>query len=128
MSDLSPILEFSSVSTSPDIVYDLPLSDVTFALRGGELALVRFDHHAPRTPLADAAMGLAALDAGEVRILGENWETLSPDQASRCRGQIGRLFEHRWVFHLDVDENVTLRLRHHTRRPLAEIDLEAEEL
>jgi len=45
------------------------------------------------------------------------------------RAQIGRVFDgHGWISNLNVNENVTLAQRHHTRRPDAEILAEAEAL
>ena len=125
----APILEFLEVTTAPDAWFDVPLTHASFALGNGDLAMFRFHHQAPRSPLADAAMGLAELQAGQVRFRGVPWQEISPTEEARRRGQIGRLFGmHGWVNHLDVDENITLRLRHHTRRPLAEIEREATEL
>jgi len=124
------ILAFDAVTTAADVLYDARIIGATFALRAGELALIRFDPHAPRSPLPDAAMGLAELSGGAVQILGQSWEALSPRASCRLRGRIGRLFgmQDAWVDHLDIDENVTLRLRHHTRRRLSVIDREANEL
>ncbi len=129
MEMVTPILEFTSVTTSPDPWFDMPLLETTFAIKPGELGLIRFDHHSPRLPIADAAMGLAGLQTGDVHFLGQPWTTFSPREAAQNRGQIGRLFGvHGWVYHLDVDENMTLRLRHHTKRTLADIDREVIEL
>jgi phospholipid/cholesterol/gamma-HCH transport system ATP-binding protein len=127
MSDTAPILVFDSITTGIDPWYDTSVENFSLALKPGELGLIRFDRHAPRGPLPDAAMGLIELTAGEICFLGESWTSLSANVASQRRGQIGRLFAERgWVHHLDVDENITLRQRHHTRRAVAEIETEAE--
>jgi phospholipid/cholesterol/gamma-HCH transport system ATP-binding protein len=77
-------------------------------------------------PLADLAAGLVAPDSGQVRFEGEDWQTLHPDEAAAARGRMGRIFEKRgWISNLDVDENITLAQRHHTTRPVAEIEAEA---
>jgi phospholipid/cholesterol/gamma-HCH transport system ATP-binding protein len=130
MANQGSILSFDSVSTAKDLpAYDLPMLNVSLALDAGELALFRFDRHAPRTVLPDAAMGLVEIASGSVRFMGDDWQRLSPGRAAERRGEIGRFFGTRgWVFHLDVDENITLSQRHHTRRPLAEIEHEANEL
>lgn len=127
--DSRVILEFAAVTSAPDPWYDAPITNATFALQGGDLALFRFNHQAPRSPIADAAMGLVELLTGQVRFGGRRWQDFSPTEEARRRGNIGRLFGmHGWVNHLDVDENITLRLRHHTRRPLPEIEQEAAAL
>lgn len=129
MSDSAPILVVDSITTEMDPWYDATVENFSLTLKPGELGLIRFDRHAPRRPLPDAAMGLVELIAGDVRFQGESWAALPPDAANRRRGQIGRLFAERgWVHHLDVDENVTLRLRHHTRRAVADIGTEAEQI
>jgi phospholipid/cholesterol/gamma-HCH transport system ATP-binding protein len=68
------------------------------------------------------------LAAGEVRFLGESWNTVHRDKAPGLRGRIGRVFdEPGWVSNLDVDENITLSQRYHTRRPEPEIHEEARQ-
>jgi len=125
-----PIVEFQSVTAAAaDAGPSAPLADFSLALHPGELALVRFDPRPGHGPLPDLAMGLLDPDRGTVRFQGEPWPSLRPDEVARGRGQIGRLFGKRgWVYHLDVDENVTLRARHHTRRPVPEIEAEAHRL
>src|SRR5258708_2834021 len=87
------ILAFNAVTTAPDpLLYDAAIADVTFSLRGGDLAIVRFDPHAPRSSLPDAAMGLAELARGEVCIFDQPWDALRPRASCRLRGRIGRLF------------------------------------
>ena len=55
-----------------------------------------------------------------------DWEEMAADAAAAARGRIGRVFEVRgWISNLDVDENITLAQRHHTSRPLGEIEAEA---
>ena len=77
-------------------------------------------------PLADAAEGLLAPQAGCVRFLGQDWTGMSPDEAVAARASIGRVFSGpAWISNLDVDENVVLRLRHHTGRTPEDIEAEA---
>ena len=130
MANHDSILSFDSVSTATDLPeYDLPMLNMSLALAAGELALFRFDRQASRNILPDAAMGLVEIASGTVRFMGDDWQRLSPGHAAERRGEIGRFFGTRgWVFHLDVDENITLSQRHHTRRPMAEIEHEANEL
>ena len=129
MPDQPPILAFDAVSTEVDLWPAGELCELSFAVRAGELALIRFDRRDGHGPIPDVAMGLVEPETGDVRIHGEPWSALRPAEASRARGQIGRYFGyHGWVKHLDVDENVTLRERHHTRRPLSDIADEADRL
>ncbi len=126
MSWIDTILAFDSASTAQEVPgYDLPMLNASLRLNPGELALYRFNSQTPRFPLADAAMGLIDLATGRVQFMTDDWHKLFPGTASAHRGQIGRLFgSHGWVFHLDVEENVTLSQRHHTRRSLADIEQE----
>jgi phospholipid/cholesterol/gamma-HCH transport system ATP-binding protein len=82
-----------------------------------------------RIPLADAAEGLVTPVQGTVTFLGEDWQTMTPDRAAAQRGKIGRVFEgESWLSSLNVDQNITLAQRHHTRRPVKEIEREATQL
>jgi phospholipid/cholesterol/gamma-HCH transport system ATP-binding protein len=129
MPDAVPILEFEAVTTVPEPGASAHLSDFSLSMGAGELALIRFDPRAGHGPVPDAAMGLVEPERGQVRFQGESWSSLRPAEVARHRGQIGRLFGRRgWVYHLDVDENVTLRERHHTHRPLRDIEAEAHRL
>jgi phospholipid/cholesterol/gamma-HCH transport system ATP-binding protein len=123
------ILEFESVRTAERQWRAARVEYLTLSLGPGEQALIRFDPRQGHGAVPDTAMGLADPAGGEVRFLGEPWPSHRPDAAARGRGRIGRFFgERRWINHLDVDENVTLRERHHTRRPLEEIHAEADRL
>lgn len=122
----APILEFESVTTEDDPRYGAPITLASFQLNRGDLGIFRFDRHFAKNPLADAAMGLVELADGDIRFAGDSWAKLRPGRAARRRGEIGRLFGHHgWVYHLDVDENITLCERHHTHRPYPEIEKEA---
>jgi phospholipid/cholesterol/gamma-HCH transport system ATP-binding protein len=91
--------------------------------------LVHIDRVDERLPLADAAEGLIPPTEGTVTFLGQDWQTLAADQAAAQRGRIGRMFEDEgWISDLDLDENIMLSQRHHTRRSEAEIRDEALQL
>jgi phospholipid/cholesterol/gamma-HCH transport system ATP-binding protein len=120
------VLVFKTVSTESIPLYDTSLWDVSFSLAAGELLLIRMEPGRFRLPLADLAAGIVEPGTGAVEFLGRNWFELSPDEAAAQRGKIGRLFEEQgWVGHLDVGENITLAQRHHSSRPIAEIENEA---
>jgi predicted ABC-type transport system involved in lysophospholipase L1 biosynthesis ATPase subunit len=96
--------------------WDVGLRDASFALRGGELAIVRLEARAPRHSLPDLARGLAQPDSGTVRVRGRDWAGLAPDAAAAERGRIGHSFgEGVLLSNLDLDENITLPLRYHAR-------------
>lgn len=127
MSD--PLLEFRGVSAPAEAPYDVGLRDVSFALRSGDLALVRLEHGHPVTPLADLATGLLDPAAGEVLVAGRAWTARSADEAAAQRGRLGRVFErYGWLSNLDVDENVTLAQRYHRNRDPADALAEAQRI
>ncbi len=122
------ILEFRNVTIKSRAPYESGISEISFALKGGELALISVEKGCRHFPLADAAQGLIEPEEGRVTFLGRDWRDLDPDFASAERGRIGRVFETAgWVSNLNVDENVTISQRHHTDRPVGEIVEEAEE-
>lgn len=123
------ILKFANVTIKPRPPYESGVAEVSFALKAGELALIGVEKGRRHLPLADAAQGLIEPDEGRVTFLDRDWRDLDPNFASAERGRIGRVFETAgWVSNLNVDENVTLSQRHHTDRPVGEIEEEAEEL
>jgi len=127
--DTKAILEFSAVELADTLSYETGLAGVELSLMPGELVLVHTRPGYRRLPLADAAAGLLRPTDGQVAFLGKNWELVGPDETARLRGRIGRVFEGAaWVNNLDLDENITLRPRHHTRRTLADIVDEAANL
>jgi ABC-type uncharacterized transport system ATPase subunit len=119
------VLAFEEVWLPPGDTF----ADLTFALSAGDLALVDAGGAPNLSPLADAAAGLLAPGRGHVTFLGEDWQEAGPSRAADLRGRIGRVFERpAWISNLDVDENVTLAQRHHTRRRRQQITDEADAL
>jgi phospholipid/cholesterol/gamma-HCH transport system ATP-binding protein len=129
MNSTTPILRFNEVTIESSARYETGLSNTSFELNPGELLLVRIERENERLPLADAAQGLASLKGGTVWFVGKDWEEMSADGAAGQRGKIGRLFEDEaWINDLDVDENIVLSQRHHTRRTETDIMEEALKL
>jgi phospholipid/cholesterol/gamma-HCH transport system ATP-binding protein len=125
----SPILQFNEVSIRSTPDYETELWNVSFELNRGDLLLVRIEREDERLPMADAATGLATPAQGSVLFRGEDWRDMSADRAAANRGTVGRLFEDEgWVSDLDVDQNIMLAQRHHTRRSDEEILEEALQL
>ena len=124
-----PVLELLAVTVESADGYDEDLVDASLVLRPGDLAVVRLEADAVRLPLADAACGLVEPGVGSVRFGGQDWCRMGFGRAARERGRIGRTFEGLgWVANLDVDENVMLSQRHHTRRSDADLVAEAAAL
>jgi len=118
------ILKFEEVTIADDRESGREISGVTFGVASGELVLI--EDWSRRFPLADYAEGLISPPSGTVNFRGEDWAALPPAAAARSRGRIGRFFPRSgWVSNLNVDENITLGLRHHSHLPLEEIDEEA---
>src|SRR5215210_2327568 len=136
MGESKAILELIGVTVEADPAYDSPVWNVSLRLAPGELALVRLERGVVRLPLADAAEGLAEHYDGTAAFLGRDWRSVPAGEGAALRGRIGRVFDAvgvgavgtGWVSHLDVDENITLAQRHHTRRPSGEIEAEAAKL
>jgi phospholipid/cholesterol/gamma-HCH transport system ATP-binding protein len=128
--NVSPaILKFSEVTIESSPQYEAGLWNSSFECNPGELLLVRIERENERLPLADATEGLAVPAKGTVTFLGEDWQGMAADHAAAQRGKIGRLFEDEgWVSDLDVDDNIMLAQRHHTRRSEQEIMDEALKL
>jgi phospholipid/cholesterol/gamma-HCH transport system ATP-binding protein len=126
MNASATILKFGNVTVPASAQYETGLWNISFELNSGELLLVRIERENERLPLADAAEGLAPAHDGGVMFRGEDWQRMSADHAAAQRGKIGRLFEDEgWISDVDVDENIMLAQRHHTRRSEAEIREEA---
>ncbi len=116
-----------SVDVSPD--YDIGLTGASMVVEEGELAFIRLEPGRERIPLADVARGLLTPKSGAVNFNGHYWRVVAPDMALRLRGRMGGVFQRTgWIGNLNVDENITLPQRHHTKRPESEIMKEAEAL
>lgn len=123
------VLAFNQVTVETGHLYDTAIWQVSFQLRRSELMLVRLESGHLALPLADAAQGLVEPLHGAVSFLGEHWTARTHDARLAARAAIGRVFdEPGWLSELDMDDNITLQQRHHTRRPEPEIRDEAAEL
>jgi ABC-type lipoprotein export system ATPase subunit len=123
------VLRFRSVTVPAGTQYEVGVREVNLDVGPGDLILLRVGKQPLALPLADAAEGLAAGGVGTVAFAGEDWASMGPARAAACRGRIGRVFRGTaWVSNLDVDENITLRERHHGSRPAADVEDEALKL
>jgi phospholipid/cholesterol/gamma-HCH transport system ATP-binding protein len=129
MNGPTDILRFHDVTITADREYESGLCNLSLSFVAGDLAVVLWEKEQVRIPLADAAEGLVSPVQGTVTFLGEDWQTMAADRAAAQRGKIGRVFEgESWLSGLNVDQNITLAQRHHTRRPVKEIEEEATHL
>lgn len=123
------MLEFNKVTISQG-EYDGVLTDVSFVLHPGEVLFVLTEAQHVNLPFCDAAQGLALPDSGDVLFGGTNWQAIPPDEQAAQRAGMGRIYGmlFPWLSNLDMDENITLRVRHHARRMDADIYEEARAL
>jgi len=123
------IVELEQVHAASGGLYAVGLVDATLCLTRGEAAIVSVPHTGLSTALADLCCGLQAAESGAVRFLGRRWGERSHGQAARDRGRIGRVWlDPAWVGNLNIDENILLPQRHHTRRSETELREEARTL
>jgi len=129
MNEPTDILRFHDVTIAADREDESGISSLNLSLALGDLTVVLWEEEEVRIPLADAAEGLVTPVRGMVTFLGEDWQTMAADRVAAQRGKIGRVFEgESWLSDLDVDQNITLAQRHHTRRPIKEIQKQATQL
>ncbi|MDH5535486.1 MAG: organic solvent ABC transporter ATP-binding protein [Betaproteobacteria bacterium] len=123
------VLDFRQVTVEGGHPYDTAIWQISFRLGRSELMLLRLEAGHLCLPLADVAQGMVEPIEGSVSFLGERWSALSDEARLAARARIGRVFdEPGWISDLDMDENITLSQRHHTRRTEAAIRDEASEL
>jgi len=124
-----PVIAVTGVSVPVQPPYDTGIAGLTMTLERGALAMILLEHGSWSHPLADVLSGLLEVEQGDVRIFGQAWAERNADRQAMARWRIGRIFEgNGWMSNLDVDENVTLAERHHSRRPPGDIEAEAARL
>ncbi len=126
---MTPILQFEQVRWTTDGTTPTPEPVMDVQLAAGDVLGIVYDEQDECPPIADLTAGLQAPVAGRVRFAAQCWTDRSPQAAAAARGRMRRIFAGpAWVSNLDMDENITLAERHHTRRPPEEIRAEAEAL
>ena len=129
MNTNDPILEFTDVTITAAVREHAGLSHVSAKFGPGTLTIIQMEPGNEQLPLADLATGLLCPAEGNVLFQGETWRAMPAEQVLQRRAQIGRVFDgHGWISNLNVNANVVLAQRHHTRRPDTEILAEAEAL
>lgn len=123
------ILEFQDATLEGGHRRDTAIWGADFRLEPGELMIVHLERGHARIPLADAAEGLLLPIRGRVLFMNQEWQARRPAEMFAARRNIGRVFdEPGWLTELNVDDNVVLAQRHHTKRSEQEILDEASEL
>ena len=121
-----PTLEFDGVTFDAISLYDSSVSEVTFSVEPGDLALVLLEKERSHLPLADLAVGILEPDEGHVRLRGSDWGDMTPDKAADTRGHIGRVFEgNPWIDGMEVSQSIMLAQLHHTHRSIDEVTRQA---
>ena len=129
MNEPANILKFHDVSITMDSAGGPGLCNLNSTLAAGNLVMAFMEKEQTRSLLADVAEGLVAPAQGVVTFLGEDWQAMTPDRTAQQRGRIGRVFEgESWLSDLDVDQDIILAERHHTRRVRKDIEAEAIQL
>ena len=108
------VLELATTTFEAKSRNDIGVAETSFALRAGELMMVRLDRSQRTRRFALLLEGLKVPSAGQVLFQDDDWRKLTWDQQFQKRGRIGRVFEGQaWLENLNVAENVTLAKRHH---------------
>ena len=98
-------------------------------LAAGEFALIECPSAEWAAHFADICCGLHPLQYGVVHFMGRNWADITDMESNALRGRIGRVFhDAAWVGFLDMETNILLSQRYHTRRELPELRSMALEL
>lgn len=123
------ILDLQQVTTDQGHLYDTTIWHVSFSLRRSDLMIVLLESENLSVPLADVAQGILEPLQGSVSFLGIPWSSRSEQTRLIDRARIGRVFEEPgWISELDMEDNITLSQRHHSRRPDSAIRDEASNL
>jgi phospholipid/cholesterol/gamma-HCH transport system ATP-binding protein len=118
-----PILQFN------DAQFPAPgaAPTIQLLLRCGDALVLQADDTATGNLFADLVCGVQEPRTGSVCFETVDWAAASPDAAALARSRIGRIFsDPAWISNLDVDENVTLAMRHHAKRASTEIQEAAQ--
>jgi len=128
MAGLPPILELQDAKPGrlPDAVIHAPLE---LTMVRGEFALIECWNPEAAGHFADICCGLQPLERGAARFVGLDWARVPDTESSAMRGRIGRVFHDvNWIPFLDMESNILLSQRHHTRRSLPDLRARAAAL
>lgn len=81
----------------------------SLTLRQGEIALIQAEETGWLTRFTEVCLGILPAIAGEVRVFGQDWRALRPEEVRRQRARIGvTVLDGGWPPQLTVAESVTL--------------------
>ncbi|NCD32134.1 MAG: hypothetical protein EOL87_01830 [Spartobacteria bacterium] len=124
-----PILTMRDVVILSPVPSTPNIGPISLELFSGQGLLVHIPNHLRLLALPDVMHGMVPPLHGSVLYKNIAWEDRKPDERSRAYASIGRVFHgHSWISNLDVDENVRLKMYHHTKVAEKEIMREAQEL
>ncbi len=101
----APLLEFRNVDLQYESVW--ALRKVCLSLKPGETRIILGAAGSGKTTLLKAVLGLVAVDAGDVKLFGEDVRSMSETQLYALRSRAGMVFQEGGLFDsLTVGENV----------------------
>ena len=112
----SMVLELRHLSHQPRFENGLQFQNVDLGIRSGELLTIQVDGAARTRSFASMLQGIGSPDSGEILFMNQDWLGSDYPRHFSQRSLIGRVFDGQaWLENLNVDENVTLAMRHHGR-------------
>jgi len=110
--DAQPVIELRDVS----LAFDRPiLTGVSFEVYPGETVAIVGESGTGKSTIVKLILRLLVADSGEVRVLGNDIEKLTYEQALEIRQHMGMVFQGSALFDsLTVFENIAYPLREHT--------------
>ncbi|MEO7102949.1 MAG: ABC transporter ATP-binding protein [Gemmatimonadaceae bacterium] len=110
--DAQPVIELRDVS----LAFDRPILDgVSFAVYPGETVAIVGESGTGKSTIVKLILRLLVADRGEVRVLGNDIEKLTYQEALEIRQHMGMVFQGSALFDsLTVFENIAYPLREHT--------------
>ncbi|MEC8473012.1 MAG: hypothetical protein VXZ38_00055 [Planctomycetota bacterium] len=108
------VLELRDLSHQPTFENGLQFRNVDLEIRSGELLTIQVDGAARTRSFASMLQGIGLPDSGEIFFMNQDWLGSDYQRHFSQRSLIGRVFDGQaWLENLNVDENVTLAMRHH---------------
>ena len=101
----APLIEFCNVTLQYESVW--ALRDVSITLKPGETRIILGAAGSGKTTLLKAILGLTPVDAGNIKLFGEEVTSMSETQLFALRSRAGMVFQEGGLFDsLTVGENV----------------------
>ena len=98
------------------------LRDISLSIRRGETLAIIGESGCGKTVLLKSIIGLLRPSQGTVWLDGRDLATLGDRELARQRTRFGFVFQQAALFDsMTIAENVAFPLRHHTKKPLAEL-------